>query len=163
MAHSCMSTRERVSHLVGERWGSAGGSMSWLWPTRSRRRRAHVCHGVRIADLDCMRTRAAAALHQLQRGLPELQQLLTCGVREHSSGSWRRWSLGAAASAAAAPARDPPAAGAALAGHAAARAGRQRRGGRTRPVMGLCARGPGAKMAFGSLIRTFGTVLRLWP
>ena len=45
-------------------------------PTRSRRRRAHVGHGVRITDLDCMLAQAAAALHQLQRGLPELQLLL---------------------------------------------------------------------------------------
>ncbi len=47
-------------------------------PTRSRRRRPHVGHGVRIAGLSGVLARAAAALHQLQRGLPELQQLLAC-------------------------------------------------------------------------------------
>ncbi len=76
MARSCMSTRERVSHLVGERLCSAGGSMSWLWPTRSRRQRPHVGHGVRIVVQGGLLVRAAAALHQLQRGLPELQLLL---------------------------------------------------------------------------------------
>ncbi len=39
--------------------------------TRSRRRRPRVGHGVRIACLDGRLAQAAAALHQLQRGLPE--------------------------------------------------------------------------------------------
>ncbi len=56
--------------------------MPWLWPTRSRRRRAYVGHGARIACLGCRLAHAAAALHQLQRILPELQQLLAGHRRE---------------------------------------------------------------------------------
>ncbi len=57
-------------------WETPGAKEDRRRPTCSRRRRAHVGHGARIADLDCRRARAAAALHQLQRVLPELQQLL---------------------------------------------------------------------------------------
>ncbi|MEE8291668.1 MAG: hypothetical protein V3R80_09320, partial [Candidatus Tectomicrobia bacterium] len=62
-------------------------------PTRSRRRRPHVGHGVRIADLGCMRARAATALHELQRGLPELQQLLAGHGRERLHGGHERREL----------------------------------------------------------------------
>ncbi len=44
-------------------------------PTRSRRRRAHGSQGVSIVSQGWL-PRAAAALHQLQRVLPELHQLL---------------------------------------------------------------------------------------
>ncbi len=57
-------------------WETAGAEQDRRLPTRSCRRRPHVGHGARIACLDGRLLRAAAALHQLQRGLPELQQLL---------------------------------------------------------------------------------------
>ncbi len=51
-------------------------------PMRSRRRRSYVGNGVRIVVQGCGLARAAAALHQLQHGLPELQQLLAGHGRE---------------------------------------------------------------------------------
>ncbi len=63
-------------------WETAGAKEDQRRPTRSRRRRAHVGHGVRIVVQDGCRARAAAALHQLQRVLPELHQLLACDGRE---------------------------------------------------------------------------------
>ena len=47
-------------------------------PMRSRRRRPHGGHVVSITGQGGWLPLAAAALHQLQRGLPELQQLLAC-------------------------------------------------------------------------------------
>ncbi len=49
---------------------------------RSQRRRHRVGHGARIVCLDGRLARAAAALHELQRVLPELQLLLACYRRE---------------------------------------------------------------------------------
>ncbi len=49
---------------------------------RSRSRRPRGSHGARITCLDGLLARAAAALHQLQRVLPELQQLLAGHGRE---------------------------------------------------------------------------------
>ncbi len=63
-------------------WEPAGAKEDRRRPTCSRRRRAHVGHDARIACLDGWRARAAAALHQLQRVLPELQQLLAGHGRE---------------------------------------------------------------------------------
>ncbi len=63
-------------------WETAGAEQDRRWPTRSRSRRPRVGHGVRIACLDGWLPRAAAALHQLQRVLPELQQLLAGHGRE---------------------------------------------------------------------------------
>ncbi len=57
-------------------WETAGAKEDRRRPTRSRSRRAHVGHGAGIANLDGRLPRAAAALHQLQRVLPELQLLL---------------------------------------------------------------------------------------
>ncbi len=57
-------------------WETAGAKEDQRRPTRSRSRRAHVGHGVRIVVQGGRLARAAAALHQLQRVLPELQQLL---------------------------------------------------------------------------------------
>ncbi len=50
-------------------------------PTRSRSRRPRVGHGVSIVSQGVL-PRPAAALHQLQRVLPELQQLLAGHGRE---------------------------------------------------------------------------------
>ncbi len=63
-------------------WETAGAKEDRRRPMRLRSRRPRVGHGVRIAGLNCMRARAAAALHQLQRGLPELLQLLAGHGRE---------------------------------------------------------------------------------
>ncbi len=51
-------------------------------PMRSRRRRSYVGHGVRIVVQGSRQSHAAAALHQLQRVLPELHQLLAGYGRE---------------------------------------------------------------------------------
>ncbi len=56
-------------------WETPGAKEDLRRPTRSRSQRPRGSHGV-FADLNCMRARAAAALHQLQRGLPELHRLL---------------------------------------------------------------------------------------
>ncbi len=63
-------------------WEPAGAKEDRRRPTRSRRRCAHVGHGACIAGLDGWLARAAAALHQLQRVLPELHQLLAGHRRE---------------------------------------------------------------------------------
>ncbi len=57
-------------------WETSGAKEDRRRPTRSRRRRAHVSHGACIICLDGRLPQAAAALHQLQRILPELHQLL---------------------------------------------------------------------------------------
>ncbi len=62
-------------------WEITGAEQSRRRPTRSRRRRPRVCHGVSIGSQGWL-ARAAAALHQLQRGLSELHQLLARGGRE---------------------------------------------------------------------------------
>ncbi len=59
-------------------WETARAKQRRRRHTRSRRRRAHVGHGVRIVVQDGWLPLAAAALHQLQRVLPELQKLLAC-------------------------------------------------------------------------------------
>ncbi len=53
-------------------WETPGAKEDMRRPTRSRSRRPRVCHGTRITCLDCLLPLAAAALHQLQRVLPEL-------------------------------------------------------------------------------------------
>ncbi len=63
-------------------WETAGAKEDQRRPTRSRSRRAHVGHGVRIVVQGGRLARAAAALHQLQRILPELLQLLAGHGRE---------------------------------------------------------------------------------
>ncbi len=63
-------------------WETAGAKEDRRRAMRSRRRRAHVGHGARIACQDGWLARAAAALHQLQRVLPELHQLLAGHGRE---------------------------------------------------------------------------------
>ncbi len=54
-------------------WETAGAKEDRRRPTRSRRRRPRVGHGVRIVVQGGWLARAAAALHQLQRVLPEMQ------------------------------------------------------------------------------------------
>ncbi len=56
-------------------WETAGANEYRRRPTRSRRRRPRVDHGISIVSQGWLAL-AAAALHQLQRALPELQQLL---------------------------------------------------------------------------------------
>ncbi len=56
--------------------------MPWLWPTRLCRRRPHCGHVVSITGLGCWLPRAAAALHQQQRVLPELLLLHTLNPDE---------------------------------------------------------------------------------
>ena len=63
-------------------WETPGAKEDRRRPTRSRSRRPRAGHSVRIACLGCRLARAAAALHQLQRVLPELQQLLAGHGRE---------------------------------------------------------------------------------
>ncbi len=63
-------------------WETPGAEQDRRRPTRSQSRRSRVCHCARIACLDGWLARAAAALHQLQRGLPELHQLLAGHRRE---------------------------------------------------------------------------------
>ncbi len=53
-------------------WETPGAKEDRRRPTCSRRRRPRVCHGVSIVSQGWL-ARAAAALHQLQRVLPELQ------------------------------------------------------------------------------------------
>ncbi len=65
-------------------WETAGAKEDRRRPTRSRRRRPHVGHGAHIACQDGWLPRAAAALHQLQRVLPELQLLVARGGRRAS-------------------------------------------------------------------------------
>ncbi len=61
-------------------WETTGAKEVRRRPTRSRRQRAHVGHGARIAVQGGRL--ALAAFYQLQRILPELQQLLTGHGRE---------------------------------------------------------------------------------
>ncbi len=63
-------------------WETAVAEQDRRRPTRSRSRRPRGSHGTRIACLDGWLPQAAAALHQLQRALPELQQLLAGPGRE---------------------------------------------------------------------------------
>ncbi len=63
-------------------WETAGAEQDRRRPTRSRSRRPRVSHSVRIVVQGGWLARAAAALHQLQRILPELHQLLAGHGRE---------------------------------------------------------------------------------
>ncbi len=74
-------------------WETAGAKEDRRRPTRSRSRRPRGSHGARIACLDGLLALAAAALHQLQRGLPELQQLLACYGRERLHRGYERSKL----------------------------------------------------------------------